>query len=136
MLVRMDPFKEWVTIYFDPEKMTEEKLLELLHERRCKSSQLDRVDHQDFMAMNPFVSAGEIAQIRISQANRDALSKVTLPDGWKVVGDANGVSHKDGNIYLSLKVPEKAEQKRYSIEVTLADKKVIKTTVEVVRRIP
>ena len=42
MLVRSKPFKEWVTVYFDPDKMSETKLLQLLRERRCPRAALDR----------------------------------------------------------------------------------------------
>ncbi len=132
----MKPFKEWVTVYYDPEKITEAKLLKLLHERRCKSSKVDRVVNDEFTAMNPFVSAGEIAQIRIPDSGKEAAAKMTLPEGWKIVGEAKGVTHKDGKTYLSLLIPKKAGQKKYVIGMTLADKKALKTTVEVVRRIP
>ncbi len=135
MLVRMKPFKEWITVYFDPEKTSENKLLKLLQQRRCKSSKLARSENDKVTAMNPFASPGEIIQLRIAGTPEKNGFKITLPNGWKVTGDAKGVKHNDGKTYLSILVPEKTPLKKYIIGLALAGDKTLDTEVEIVRGI-
>ncbi len=135
MLFRRAPFKEWITVYYDPEKISEQKILKLLHQRRCKSSKLDRLENDKLTAMNPFASSGEIIQLRITGIPKNDGYKIKLPDGWKITGDANGVKHEDGKTYLSIKVPEKTPQKKYNIGLTLAEGGTLEIQVEIVRGI-
>ena len=135
MLVRNSPFKEWVTVYYEPEKITEEKLLELLRKRRCPRSALDRTPGDKLTVMNPYVGPGGIVQLQIapSPANRPFQPK--LPEGWKIVGPATGAEGEDGKSYMSIQVPDQAKAASYTLTVKTGDKQTTAAAVEVVRRV-
>jgi hypothetical protein len=135
MLVRMKPFKEWINVYYDPETTSEAALLKTLHEKRCASATADQVVKDDLTVLNPFLSAGEIVQLRIAGVPKGKAIDVALPDGWKVVGDSKGFSGKDGKTYLSIQVPAKAAQKKYKVGVKIPDEKTLEAEIEVVRKI-
>lgn len=135
MLVRNKPFKEWVTVYFDPEKIAETKLLQLLRERRCPRSALDRETGDKLTAMNPFVDPGGIIQLQVEPPPEGRQLQVNLPDEWKLVGNEKGVADKDGKLYFSVQVPAKAEAKKYTVGFSIPKLHTIQTEVEVVRRV-
>ncbi|MEJ6699742.1 MAG: hypothetical protein QNL01_02110 [Akkermansiaceae bacterium] len=135
MLVRMKPFKEWIYVYYDPEKTSEAKLLKTLHENRCASATADQFVKDDITVLNPFLSAGEIVQLRITGVPKGKALDASLPDDWKVVGDSKGFSGKDGKTYLSIKVTPKVAQKKYKVGVKISDDKSLEAVIEVVRKI-
>ena len=65
-LLRNNPFREWVTVYFDPTKITEEAILKLLRERRCPRAEQVRADGKPLTVMNPFIGPGGVVQIRVT----------------------------------------------------------------------
>jgi len=135
MLVRSKPFREWVTVYFDPAKVSEEKLLRLLRERRCPRASLDRKTDDKLTAMNPFVGPGGVVQLQVPQLPDGHAPGVDLPADWKLVGPETGVAGKDGKLYLSVQVPAKVEAKKYTLGVSVPKHRTVQTEVEVVRRV-
>lgn len=135
MLVRNKPFKEWVTVYYDPEKTNEEKLLKLIRAKRCPRASQVRVANEKFTAMNPFTSEGEIVQLRIADVPKDKAPELVLPEGWKVFGDAKGFPDSKGKTYISVQVPAKAKQQAYKIGIRISEDKKLETEVEVVRKV-
>lgn len=135
MLVRNTPFREWVTVYYEPSKITEAKLLELLRKKRCPRAALDRTPGDKLTAMNPVVGPGGIVQLQATlPANRDPL-KWKLPDGWQLVGPATGSKGEDGKTYVSVQVPGEAKAASYSLAVSTSNKETTTSAVEVVRRV-
>jgi hypothetical protein len=135
MLVRQKPFKEWVAVYYDPDATNEEKLLKLLRARRCPRASVDRVDHEKFTAMNPFVSEGEVVQLRIADMPKDESPDLVLPAGWRAIGDAIGFSDKAGRNFISIQVPAKSEQKKYKVSLKISEVEMLETDIEVVRNV-
>lgn len=136
MLLRRKPFREWITVYYDPAKTDEAKLLKILHSKRCKSSKVDRTASEKFTAMNKYASEGELVQLRIADAPKDQVPELDLPTGWEIFGDKNGYRNENGETFISVKVPLKAEQKNYTISLKGADGKGLETQVGIVRKIP
>ena len=139
MLVRNKPFKEWVTVYFDPKKTSEKKLLKLLRERLCPRSELDRGEDKVLTAMNPFVGPGGIVQLRLASPKHKKSYSFSLPEGWQVTGNKEGVSHEDRDeddgAYYSVRVPANAKAGKHDIKVALPSGQTETITVEIVRRI-
>lgn len=135
MLVRNKPFEEWITVYYDPKSITEEKLLKLLRERRCKKSKPVRRENEQLTAMNPYASAGDIIKIRVGNPPKETAPQIILPEGWLIAGDKKGEQYPDGKTYLCIKVPEDAPQKKYNISLKTDTEKVINAEVEIVKAI-
>ena len=47
--------------------------------------QVDREEGKQITAMNPCVGAGDVVQIRVSGKDKSAVTKVELPEDWKVI---------------------------------------------------
>jgi len=134
MLVRDTPFREWVTVYFDPKQTSEDKLLSLLRERRCPKATLDRSPNDKFTVMNPYVGPGGIVQIKTTSPPDDPPPRVTLPEGWKMVGPETGVIDKqEGATYFSVQVPATTKPGTCSIGIRSPKLGILEASVEVVR---
>jgi hypothetical protein len=134
MLVRDNPFKEWITVYFDPEQITEEKLLSLLRERRCPKATLDRPGEGKLTVMNPYLGAGGIVQFKTTSPPDGKALRVTLPEGWKWVGPESGsIDKEEGVTYFSAQAPAKASLGKCLISISSENAGEMKSSVEVVR---
>ena len=113
-LLRRVPFGEWVTVYFDPKKHTEEQLLARIRATRCP-----RAQHVTAPGIRtPFVAAGDVVQLETTST----ITRIEAPDGWKpVVGTAN------------IQLPKDA--KSTTLTAHLADGKTLTAKVNVVSRI-
>ena len=135
MLVRGKPFREWVTVYYDPKRISEEKLLQRLRERGCRSAKLDREAGSPVTVMNPFVGPGDLVQVRLGGMDKSAVKKVELPEGWKLAGKPGGFVDKDGVTWLTVWVPEGAKQGKQTVRIHPAEGDVIEAAVDVVRKV-
>ena len=139
MLVRNKPFKEWITVHYDPKKTSEDKLLKLLRERRCPRATLDRNDDGVLTAMNPYVARDGIVQVRLDSPTHKKHYTLTLPEGWRLIGNKDGVyaedRDEDDGAYFAIQVPAYLKQGEFTIEARHANGPVESTTVEVVREI-
>ncbi len=90
MLVRDNPFKEWVTVFYDPDQISEEKLLSLLRERRCPKATLDRPGDGKLTVMNPYVGAGGIVQFKTISRPTAKLSTSPCPKAVNWSGRRQG----------------------------------------------
>ena len=130
MLVRNKPFGEWITVYFDPDKITEETLLALLKKKRCPRAAISRKEGMDATVMNPFVAPGDTVQVQLDPERRTQLRGMTLPNGWKVAGQKEG-GPAEGD--LLIQVPQKAAQGEVELKLQFRDR-TIKVNVTVVRK--
>ena len=144
MLVRNSPFKEWVTVYFDPEKTNESKLLEFLRARRCPSARLDRIEQAGLTAMNPFVGPGGVVQLRWDYPNGDQPPELTLPSDWVLKGSSASTKENSEQTeqaknaeqrFYSIQVPTNTRSGQQTISAVSPDGKTYTVTVEVVRRV-
>ena len=60
-LLRRKPFGEWVTVFYEPKKVTEAQLLAWIKANRCPRAALVR-EKDPAGVMNPFVAAGDVVQ--------------------------------------------------------------------------
>jgi hypothetical protein len=130
MLVRNKPFGEWVTVYFDPDKITEETLLGLLKKKRCPKAATIRREGMDATVANPFVAPGDTVQVQVDPDRRTQLRGMSLPDGWKVAGHEEG-GPAEGD--LLIQVPPKAAQGETELKLQFPDR-TVKVNVTVVRK--
>ena len=135
MLVRQKPFREWVTVYYDPERISEEKLQARLRERGCKSARLDREEGSSLTVMNPFVGPGDVVQVRFGGKDKQAVKKVELPEHWKLLGKPGGFVDEGGVRWFTVRIPEKADQGKRKLLLHFAKGDPIEAVVEVVRKV-
>lgn len=134
MLVRMSPFREWIAVYYDPKRITEEKLLALLRERRCASAKVDRIETAPLTVMNPFVGPGDVVQLRVDTRKTPRVTKVKLPEDWAIVGKPGGSSGSEGLTYFTIQVPSKADLGKRKVILCIEEGEPLEATVEVVQR--
>jgi len=135
MLMRGKPFREWVAVYYDPKRTSEEKLVKVLHARRCGGAKVDRNEAPGLTVMNPCVGAGDVVQIRLDGKNKPAVSKVELPEEWELVGGPGGIVDSGGVRWITVRVPKGAEQGNRLLRLHPAEGKPIEVAVEVVRKV-
>jgi hypothetical protein len=135
MLVRSKPFREWVTVYYDPERITEEKLQARLRERGCRSAKLEREAGSPLTVMNRFAGPGDLVQIRFGGKDKPAVQKVELPVGWKLVGKPRGHMGEGGVRWFTVRLPAKADQGKQKLLFHPAEGDAIEAVVEVVRKV-
>jgi hypothetical protein len=134
MLVRGNPFREWIAVYYDPARITEEKLVELLRKRRCPSARLDRAGEGPLTVMNPSVGPGDVVQMCLAAEKNPGIDKVTFPDDWKLVGGPGGFSDPDGVTWFTVKVAAEEKQGKHEVVLHPREGDPLKASIEVVRK--
>ena len=86
MQLRRKPFGEWVLIYFDKTKITEEALLSLAKNKGCKRAAIIRDKKKDLgktsvTLMNPYICPGDSIALEISSDGSEKI-ELELPEGW------------------------------------------------------
>ena len=135
MLLRQKPFKEWITVYYEPGKITEDRLLKLLRERRCARARLDRAEAVPVTVMNPQVGPGDLVQLRVSPELKAAAGHLSLPKGWKVVGNPSASKGTDGTTWFSIQTDVKTAPGTHGISLAREGEEAVALTVEVVRKV-
>jgi hypothetical protein len=107
MLIRESSLREWIAVYYGPAKISEEKLLKLVRERRCPQSTVERTEGSPLTVMNPQVGPGDVVQLRLAAEAKQTVQKVELPDGWSLVGEQEGFMDGDGVTYFTIRVAPK-----------------------------
>ena len=84
-LVRSKPFGEWVTVYYRPDDVDDDQLLEWIRANRCPRAALVRKKDG---VQNPFVAAGDVVRVKI----KGSVTSSKLPKGWtlKEQGSSSG----------------------------------------------
>ena len=101
-LLRRSPFGEWVTVYYDPKKVSEGELLKWIKANRCpRAAQV--IEATESAVLTPYVARGDTAQIRIKVAKEATLETIKLPEGWRLLNADKKLS--SGNNYLSIQTP-------------------------------
>ncbi len=96
---------------------------------------MDREETGPVTVMNPCVGAGDVVQLRLDGKDKPVITKVELPNDWKLVGESRGFVASDGTTWFTVQVPEDAEQGKQTLRLHPAEGKVMEAAVEVVRRI-
>lgn len=135
MLVRGKPFREWVTVYYDPKRINEEKLLQRLRERGCKSAKLEREAHSPLTVMNPYAGPGDVVQMRLAGKGKQVVKKLELPEGWKPEGKPCGYVDSDGVTWITVRAPAKAKTGKQKLLLRTAAGEAVEAVVEVVRKV-
>lgn len=134
MLVRPGTFHEWIAVYYDPKLITEEKLGQLLRERRCPTAKLDRDETSPLTVMNRAVGPGDLAQLRIDAGKNPGITKVELPVGWQVVGEAGGFRAPGDVTYFTIRIPKKEKFGIHPILLHPKEGEPLKAEIEVVQK--
>lgn len=136
MLVRGTTFREWINVYYDPEIISEDRIQQLLRERKCPSATLDRSEGKPLTAMNSRVGPGDVVQLRLVEAERAPIGKVELPKGWVLVGPTEGFTNASNETFFTVRVPANAEAGDKALKLIRNDGgEILETSVEVVRKI-
>lgn len=86
MQLRRKPFGEWILIYYDKSKISEEALLSFAKKRGCKRASLikgKKIQSSNIsaQALNPYLCKGDTAVIELSSNGLEKL-RLELPEGW------------------------------------------------------
>ena len=134
MLVRYEPFREWIAVYYDPKLTSEEKIAGFLRERRCPSAKLDRKEATPLTVMNRIVGGGDAVQIRIAAGENPGITKVDLPPGWKLIGEPSGFQDPDGTTFFTIRIPAREKYATHTILLHPKEGDALKAEVEVVQK--
>ena len=130
-LLRRSPFGEWVTIYYDPAKVSTEDLLKWIKANRCPRAAWISSEG-DSAILNPFIASGDTVQIRLTATKDALLDSVSLPKGFQLVGDGK-VSR--GENLLSVQIAKDARAGDYEVALAAEESVEFKGRVSVVQQI-
>jgi hypothetical protein len=65
--------------------------------------------------MNRIVGSGDIVQLRIAADANPGITKVDLPEGWKLIGEPSGFRDQDGVTFFTIRIPAKEKYATYPI---------------------
>ena len=97
MQLRGRPFGEWILVYYDKSKITEEKLLNLTKNNGCKRAavirdQVVKSGKSSALIINPYICPGDTVVLKINSDGSEKI-QLELPKGWtckmpdKISGD-------------------------------------------------
>lgn len=121
-----------MNVYYQPEKVTEAKMLAMIRKGGCPNSRIIR-SAEDSTTMNPYVAAGDTVQIRLKLSAANNVTVTGLPKGW--VADNTGGQLGGGVHYLNIRTPKSTSDGNYAVQVKVGEsvKKFPVSVVKLVR---
>lgn len=131
-LLRISPFAEWVTIYYNPKLISPEKILTLIKSNRCPNAKFVIKKQNRYALPAPYVAPGDIVQIEIKTASKDQIDSIELPKGWKLLSSKELIK---GNNIINIQTPTSTTQKRTKINIKTEKGITIHAGIEVVQKV-
>jgi len=131
-LLRRSPFAEWTLVYFDPKKITENTIVNLMRKKGCPNARTDRAKGKS-IAMNPVGGPGDTFLLRLHSEVDTTIEASKIPKNW-VLNFPHSI--KAGDTYMNLNTPRNASKGHQTIELTTADGTKHSFNTEIVGRIP
>lgn len=132
MSVRYHPFGEWVIVYFDPEKTSEDALLKKIRNNGCPKAALVR-GKKESIALTPIITPGDTALIQIQLEQDTSLTAIDLPEGWLISSELNNL--EEGTHLLSIRTPSRTAKKKRTITLKDDDGEDYEFHIELVSRV-